>query len=207
VKNKPNVTTNFGPRLILYQDVALFAGGDGNMYAFNSKSGETLWSAPHAKSGYESPEDLMVAGGLVWNSPNTKTGDTGVLTGRNPRTGEVKVEFPPDVNTYWFHHRCYISKATDKFVMSSRTGVEFVDLKNKSWDINHWVRGGCLYGVMPANGLMYTPPHDCFCYPEAKLFGFNALAPATASRAVPKVISEENRLERGPASAPAAATN
>ncbi len=199
VKNKANVTTNFGPRLILYQGVVLFAGGDHNMHAFSSKNGETLWTAPHAQSGYQSPEDLLVAGGLVWNAPTTSTGDTGTLTGRNPKTGEVKVEFPNEVNTYWFHHRCYIAKATDNFFMSSRTGVEFVDFKKKSWEINHWVRGGCLYGVMPANGLLYTPPHDCFCYPEAKLFGFNALAPATASRKPPQNVTEENRLERGPA--------
>ncbi len=199
VKHKPDVTTNFGPRLILYKNVVLFAGGDRNMHAFSTKNGEKLWTAPHGKSGYESPEDLMVAGGLVWNAPTTRTNDTGILTGRNPLTGEVKVEFPPDENTYWFHHRCYIAKATDNFIMPSRTGVEFVNLQKKDWEINHWVRGGCLYGVMPANGLLYTPPHDCFCYPEAKLFGFNALAPASASRDLPKNISDENRLEKGPA--------
>lgn len=197
VKHKPDVTTNFGPRMLLYKDVVLFAGGDRNMYAFSSKDGQTLWTAPHAQSGYQSPEDLLVARGLVWNAPTTKTGDSGKLTGRDPRTGEVKVEFPNEVDTYWFHHRCYIAKATENFFMPSRTGVEFVDLKKQNWDIHHWVRGGCLYGVMPANGLLYTPPHDCFCYPEAKLFGFNALAPASDSRQLPKTISEKNRLERG----------
>ena len=60
--------------------------------------------------------------------------------------------------------------------MPSRTGIEFVDPDKEHWDIHHWVRGGCLYGVMPCNGLTYAPPHNCACYPEAKLFGFNALA-------------------------------
>ena len=41
------------------------------------------------------------------------------------------------------------------------TGIEFVDIKQHEWNINHWVRGGCLYGVMPCNGLTYAPPHDC----------------------------------------------
>ncbi|MCA9071142.1 MAG: PQQ-binding-like beta-propeller repeat protein, partial [Planctomycetaceae bacterium] len=199
VKNKDDVTTNFGPRMVLYKDVVLFAGGDRNMYAFSAKDGQTLWTAPHAQSGYQSPEDLLVARGLVWNAPTTKTGDSGTLTGRDPHTGEVKVEFPNEVDTYWFHHRCYIAKATENFFMPSRTGVEFVDLKKQNWDIHHWVRGGCLYGVMPANGLLYTPPHDCFCYPEAKLFGFNALAPESASREVPKNVSDADRLQRGPA--------
>ena len=35
--------------------------------------------------------------------------------------------FPPNVDTYWFHHRCYIAKATDNFLMPSRTGIEFID--------------------------------------------------------------------------------
>jgi outer membrane protein assembly factor BamB len=114
-------------------------------------------------------------------------------------TGEVKNEFPPNVDTYWFHHRCYIAKATDKYLIPSRTGIEFVDHANQDWDINHWVRGGCLYGVMPCNGLLYAPPHNCACYPEAKLFGMNALAPATASRELPKEVSDGGRLELGPA--------
>ena len=150
-----------------------------------STTGKELWNAPHAQSGYQSPEDLLVAGGLVWNAPTTRTQDTGVFTGRDPKTGEAKVEFPPDVNTYWFHHRCYIAKATDNFIIPSRTGIEFVDLKKQNWDINHWVRGGCLYGVMPCNGLVYAPPHNCACYPEAKLYGMNALAPTSPTRQIP----------------------
>jgi outer membrane protein assembly factor BamB len=196
---RSSITMNFGPKLVLYEGVVLFAGGDRTMRAYDGKKGEVLWTAPHPQSGYLSPEDLLVVGGLVWSAPTTSTGDTGVYTGRDPRTGEAKIEFPPDLTTYWFHHRCYIAKATDNFLIPSRTGIEFVDYTKKDWIINHWVRGGCLYGVMPCNGLLYAPPHDCFCYPEAKLFGFNALAPATPSRQPPREVSDEGRLERGPA--------
>ncbi len=119
---------------------------------------------------------MLVSGGLLWSAPLTSTGDSGIYVGRDPVTGEVKKEFPPTVETYWFHHRCYIAKATEKFLMPSRTGIEFIDHEKEDWDINHWVRGGCLYGVLPANGLTYAPPHNCACYPEAKLYGFNALA-------------------------------
>tara|TARA_B100000676_G_scaffold63020_1_gene62391 strand:+ start:2814 stop:6668 length:3855 start_codon:yes stop_codon:yes gene_type:complete len=192
------VRFNFGPKLVAYDGVVLYAGGDRLMKAFDSKTGKQLWEAPHARGGYQSPEDVLVMQGMVWSAPTTSGRDTGVFTGRDLRTGEVKVEFPPNVSTYWFHHRCYIAKATDNFLMPSRTGIEFVDPSTKDWDINHWVRGGCLYGVMPANGLTYAPPHNCACYPEAKLFGFNALAPAAPSRKLGKV-NELNRLEKGPA--------
>jgi len=163
-----------------------------------ASTGEILWTAPHAQSGYKSPEDLLVVDGLVWSAPTTSGRDTGNLTGRDPRTVEVKIEFPPNVSTYWFHHRCYIAKATDNYIMPSRTGVEFVDFRNQDWLINHWVRGGCLYGIMPANGLIYAPPHNCACYPEAKLYGLNALA-AKSDWQPPIEVEDESRLTTGPA--------
>ena len=195
------VTMNFGPKLVVHDGVVLFAGGDRKMTAFSANDGSTLWTSAHAQSGYQSPEDVLVAGNLVWNAPTTRTQDTGVFTGRDLKTGKVIQEFPPNVSTYWFHHRCYIAKATDRFLMPSRTGIEFVDFEKQDWDINHWVRGGCLYGIMPANGLVYAPPHNCACYPEAKLYGFNALAPrrddSTTNAPTPR--SAKDRLETGPA--------
>lgn len=199
VTRRQSFTFNFGPRLVVHENVVLYAGGDGKMISVDSKSGEQLWGASFPNSGYQSPQDLMVVGGLVWLAPLTSGKDSGVYTGRDPRTGEIKKEFPPDVDTYWFHHRCYIAKATDNFLMPSRTGIEFVDPDKEHWDINHWVRGGCLYGVMPCNGLTYAPPHNCACYPEAKLFGFNSLAPTAPTRPIPANVPERGRLEKGPA--------
>lgn len=196
---RSQMTMNFGPKLVIYEDVVLFAGGDRSMRSFSLETGKELWKAHHDKSAYDSPEDLLVVGGLVWSAPTTATKDSGVFTGRNPKTGEVKSTFPPNVKTYWFHHRCYMAKATDRFLLPSRTGIEFVDYKKKDWNINHWVRGGCLYGIMPCNGLVYTPPHDCACYPESKLFGLNALAAESDSLKLPQNIPDAGRLEKGPA--------
>ncbi len=183
VSRKRTMTFNFGPKLVIHKDVLLYAGGERTMVALNAKTGKELWTSPHERGGYQSPEDLLVQKDLIWSAPLTSGKDSGVFTGRNFRTGETEKSFPPDVTTYWFHHRCYIAKATENFLMPSRTGIEFVDTAKEHWDIHHWVRGGCLYGVMPCNGLTYAPPHNCACYPEAKLYGFNALAPATGSRA------------------------
>ncbi|HIK93794.1 MAG TPA: methyltransferase domain-containing protein [Planctomycetes bacterium] len=199
VTRRKTFTFNFGPRMVAYEDVVLYSGGDGKMISVDAATGKELWSAKHPNSGYQSPQDLMVLKGLVWCAPTTAGKDSGVFTGRDPRTGEVIKEFAPDVDTYWFHHRCYIAKATDNFLMPSRTGIEFVDPEKEHWDIHHWVRGGCLYGVMPCNGLTYAPPHNCACYPEAKLFGFNALAPFAPTRPVPGEVSEVGRLELGAA--------
>ena len=187
---------NYGPRIVVRDKVVLYAGGDGKKMGIDAENGDTIWSSEDPRSGYRSPQDLLVSGGLLWSAPLTSSRDSGVYVGRDPLTGEVKREFPPTVETYWFHHRCYIAKATEKFLMPSRTGIEFIDHGKEEWDINHWVRGGCLYGVLPANGLTYAPPHNCACYPEAKIYGFNALA-ATGSD--PVMIAEGARLERGPA--------
>jgi len=195
---RPLFEYNFGPRLILHSNVVLYAGGDGAMKGFDSSTGKELWEAPHAKSGYRSPEDLILTGGLVWNAPDTSGSMSGEFTGRDPFTGEVKSRFAPDIDTFWFHHRCYIAKATERFIIPSRTGIEFVDFNAKHWEINHWVRAACLYGSLPANGLLYAGPHNCACYTEAKLDGLNCLAPHRASQA-PSLLPDDQRLERGPA--------
>jgi len=203
----------YAPILVVYKGVVLFSGGEtaglqtGSWYtsgkdtmtALSAQSGEVLWTAYHPPSGYRSPEDLLVANGLVWTGETTSGRAVGVFTGRDPFTGEVKSEFPPDVETYWFHHRCYRGKATDNYLLMSRAGTEFIDVRNEKWIPHHWVRGACLYGIMPANGMLYNPPHPCACYLESKLYGFNAVAPALAGPRVPERAENAPPLEKGPA--------
>ena len=169
------------------------------MTAFAAEDGRTLWTAPHHRGGHMSPDDMLVIGGLVWSGAIANGSDSGTFTGRDLHTGEVKMEFPPDIRIDWFHHRCYRSRATDKYFIASRTGIEFIDLQAEHWDVNHWVRGGCLYGFMPANGLTYAPPHSCGCFLESKLFGLNALSADSPGRRLPKFLPDKARLERGPA--------
>ncbi len=198
----------FVPSLVVYKDVVLWAGGEemiphrggeDTMTALAAETGKTLWNAPHAPSGYQSAEDLLVAGGLVWTGATTNGGYDGVFRGHDPHTGEVKKEFPPDVEAYWFHHRCYRGKATEKYLLMSRTGIEFLDLDKESWSLHHWTRGACLTGIMPANGMIYAPEHDCACYPEAKTYAFAALAPDSKSLSAIRAAADDRRLERGPA--------
>lgn len=191
---------NFAPRVMLHGDVVLYAGGDGVMKGINADTGKDMWTAPHEKSGYRSLEDVIVSQGLVWNAGTTSGNQTGEYRGFDPITGELKKSFFPDVpeGTYWFHHRCYMAKATEKYLMPSRTGLEFVDMEKKHWDLNHWVRGACLYGVMPANGLTYAGPHNCACYPEAKLDGMAVLA-SDPRYPMPADTPDAERLVKGPA--------
>ncbi len=198
----------FGPTLVVYRDVILFAGGEkvqkhkggrDTMTALSADTGKILWTSAHPPSGYDSPEDVLVADGLVWTAALTNKRDAGAFTGRDPKTGEIKREFPPDQGDRMPHHRCHRAKATDRFILASRTGIECIDVRSGRWTRDYWVRGTCLYGIMPANGLTYAPPHSCACYILAKLNGFNALASTSSRQPVPEQVSDEDRLERGPA--------
>jgi len=206
VKRRSPIPTSFAPTLVAYQDVVLFSGGDRTMTSLSANTGRTLWTAEHPRGGHYSPEDILVVDGLAWAGAiagdKDYTGiitDSGILTGRDPHTGEVKKEFPVDSDVYFMHHRCYRARATDQYLLTSRTGIEFVDSKTGHWMVHHWVRGGCLYGFMPANGLLYTTPHPCACYLGAKLSGFCALAPAGNEDHGQPVAEMKPRLQCGPA--------
>ena len=213
VERSEEIRSFYLPILVLYDNVVLFSGGEtaglqtGSWYtsgkdtltALSAETGELLWTAYHPPSGYRSPEDLLVANGLVWTGETTSGRAVGVFTGRDPQTGEIKSEFAPDVDTYWFHHRCYRGKATDNYLLMARTGTEFIDVRNQHWTPHHWFRGACLYGVMPANGLIYGPQHPCACYLETKQYGFNALAPASSGPRIRDDALAKERLQRGPA--------
>jgi len=198
---RENMGYVYGPTLVAYDDVILFADGrlKRKIHGLAKKDGKLLWEAPHYAAGHSgSPEDLMVADGLVWCGKIAGGGTSGVFTGRDPKTGDVKREFEPDIKTYWFHHRCYRAKATDEYFLASRNGIEFVDIKNKTWEAHHWVRGACSYGIMPCNGLIYAPPAPCACYLDTKMSGFCALAPSSQRR-LSESASPAQRLVKGPA--------
>jgi outer membrane protein assembly factor BamB len=198
--------TAYSPRLVVSGDVLVFSMGGqgdfvaGSMMALSAVDGKKLWDAPQPLSGHYSPEDIFVIDGLVWTGNIAFSGeDTGSYIGRDLHSGEVVSEFPCDADVYWFHQRCYPSKATEKYILPSRTGLEFVDLEQEHWNINHYTRGGCFYGIMPSNGLVYTPPNACACYLEAKLEGFGALGGAQASEPDLEKEAAKDRLEKGPA--------
>ncbi|MFP4058661.1 MAG: PQQ-binding-like beta-propeller repeat protein [Candidatus Brocadiia bacterium] len=195
VSRQRAIPTKYGCILVVSGDVVLFAGGDRKMWGLSAKDGQVLWTGTHHRGGHNSPEDLLVLDGVAYSGEIAGGRHSGVFTGYDVRSGEVRNEFQPDVDIYWFHHRCYRSKATDRYILTSRTGIEFVDPKARHWEPHHWVRGGCLYGIMPANGMVYAPPHSCACYIQAKLYGLNALAPGP----VPEPRPASPRLEKGPA--------
>jgi len=111
-------------------------------------------------------------------------------------TGEKMPSLP--VKNLWspqHHHRCYPNKATSRYVIGAEEGLEYLALKDQSHSRNNWLRGSCSLGIMPANGMTYVPPDQCFCSPGVKLLGLNAL---TGAKDSPPVASPQDRLLKGP---------
>ncbi len=216
---RDKMPTYFAPTLVAAPGAVLYAGGEdwkehagshGLMTCLDAATGKTKWQRPHLPSGYQSPQDIFVIGDRVWcGSTNSKPGEfdkrypkespsTGEFVSYNLETGEPEKTLPRDADCYWFHHRCHRAKATENFFLTSRTGIEMIDVDTGQWSLHHWVRGACLYGIMPANGLIYAPPHPCACYPEAKLTGFNVLAGPRGRSSIADLPRAE-RLQKGPA--------
>jgi len=189
----------------------------GTLYAFDAKTGRPMWNRHYGGWGHDTQPDVFVVNGTVWVHEDAKAEfpSTGrsvnplnmdqidyAIQGLDLRTGELRKRFSTrEIFEIEHHHRCYRNKITEQFLMSSRRGVEFVDLSSGENYLNHWVRSGCLLGNLPCNGLLYVAPHPCWCYIEAKLTGFLALAPAGPSESEPSGAPEpsENKLQRGPA--------
>ncbi|MFH1719954.1 MAG: PQQ-binding-like beta-propeller repeat protein [Planctomycetota bacterium] len=166
----------------------------GMLYAFNAQDGTQMWKHPYGGWGHCTQPDVFVVGQTVWTHVNAETEfgsawgsgfrakDPSVVDYRiqaiDLRTGELQRELSTkEIFNVGHHHRCYRNKITERFLMSCRRGVEFVDFSTGENYQNHWVRSGCLLGYLPCNGLLYVTPHPCSCYINAKLIGFNALAP------------------------------
>jgi outer membrane protein assembly factor BamB len=169
----------------------------GEILAFSAETGEKLWTAP-CHEGFNSPVDVFVIDGKVWSSVLAWGRQPGLTDVLDLHTGEVTTKRSQDQKKYTLgfgHARCYRHKATTRYLLHGRAGIEFVDLSADRITADHWVRGACQYGILPCNGLIYAPSHSCACYITAKLSGFNALS---GHRALPP-REEPEVLEKGPA--------
>lgn len=195
---------------MIVRDGVVIHASPSRLGAFDAGTGKLLWSQPKKYIGHLWYEwkDVFVIDGLVWTwSADLEQGPIGAgakkdrelwprsVNGYDLRTGELKKSVLLG-STFKanHHHRCYRNKATERFILASRRGSEFIDLAEGQHTIHNWVRGTCHVGMMPANGLQYAPPHPCVCYLEEKLNGMNVLAPAR-----PDAESIQSPLDRGPA--------
>ena len=165
------------------------------LLALSAETGELLWNRKCTNWAHGSAPDLFVIDNTVW----TFSEDGFTALGLDPASGKIKketsVEKAMDIG---HHHRCYQNRATTRYILSSRRGVEFIDPNNGDILLNHWIRGMCRVGVLPSNGLLYVPPNACGCYTKAKISGLNALAAGSLPKYASRPSIDDTRLERGP---------
>jgi outer membrane protein assembly factor BamB len=182
-----------GPRLVLCGDHIVFSPM-GSISAISAKTGKVLWAVKgKPRSGHLSLEDFYVLGDKIWV---LQRANKGAFTVYSLADGKKLEEFSNPIKSFYIHQRCYPGRATRKVLLPPMMGIQVYELESNKWFNNHWVRGACIYGVMPANGMVYSTPHACACYYQSKLNGFNALAPEPQPAKAPP--ADKRRL-KGPA--------
>jgi len=193
-----SVSTGGTLRVVYSDGVLLFAAGT-KLSAFTAQDGSPLWNGSLMKTSHHCPEDLFVIDGAIWSVNTGKPQESGThFKVMDLHTGEIEKDFVAEnLPGFPMHPRCYPSKATTKYIMTNGMGTEFYRVGGDSVDINNVVRGSCIYGVMPSNGLLYKPPDTCACYYQSKLEYLCALAPKSPDGE--HFTPEAERLEKGPA--------
>jgi len=182
----------------VYSDGVLVIAVGTRVTAFSAADGKQLWTGSLLHSSHHCPNDLFIIDGLAWSANTGTPQKKGThLKAIDIHTGAVKKDFTAEnLPAFPMHPRCYPSRATTQYLITNGMGAEFYRLGDTKLQIYNYVRGSCVYGVMPCNGLLYKPPDSCCCYYQSKLEHFCALSPASA---LDKRPSEAARLEKGPA--------
>jgi len=182
-----------GPRLVIHKDRVLFSPLK-EICAISAKTGDILWTVKNKPvSGHFSLEDFYVIDDKVWTLQRK---NIGAFTTYGLADGAKLAEYSNPIESFYIHQRCYPGRATVKYQLPPIMGTPVYDMAADTWTNNHWFRGGCVYGMMPANGMVYATPSACACYYQSKLNGFNAVAPQAQSAKAPPA---GQRLTKGPA--------
>jgi outer membrane protein assembly factor BamB/SAM-dependent methyltransferase len=184
--------TQLRPAMVVAQPDTVLVVQSQAVWALSAETGEVRWKSPGVQIRGRSP-DLFVVEGRVWyGRPH--------FHARDLVTGEVVQKLDlQQVLKSGHHRRCYADRATVNFMISGERGSEFLALCDDDHSRHNWFRGPCIQGMLPANGLFYVPPHQCFCYPAVRMDGFFALAAADGDSRLSAKPSVPPRLEQGPA--------
>jgi len=152
--------------------------------AFSAKDGKLLWQT--ASGAHWTP----VVDGLLWCGGKK----------HDPLTGEVKGNLAHGIGG----QGCTPSTIVNGVLTQSR-GCSYVQLppdndpaKGKAEGFRYTgARGGCMEGMVPANGMFYTAQNNCGCAP-GHVYGFLAVGP---SGEWPKAddFARPRSVEKGPA--------
>ena len=141
------------------------------IYAMDAKDGKMLWKHEFIPFGHFKQARALMINDRVYITTGTNYSKS-LCKALDLRTGKLIEQFKT------IPHHCFPPVATQTYLLSGE--MTLTDLKTLKADTNRITKSACgrYAGVIPANGLIYTTPKGCVCFPM--LNGFNALAPAKA---------------------------
>ena len=162
--------SNGSPDLVLVQDDILVVADSKGNHGVSATDGQHLWSYTYPRIGHGgSYKKVLSMNGLFWiHTANTQESGQYAWEGLDPQKGEVvkRVVQPAD---YRINHRCSVDVATTRYFMCG--SMDFADLVTGNYEHFGAARNSCAQASMlPANGLLYTFPHACGCYPMMRGF-------------------------------------
>lgn len=192
--------------LVAFEVSSLTDHDAGNtLHLFSAGTGEALWEKTFAPGmnhmrqvrAMFTPSGLWIVHG---GKENTRTKETTTRTpvqvsSLDPKTGEVFKTHPAGLA------HCFPPVATVKHLFSGV--LDLTDMDTGQYVVNPITKANCSRegGWVPANGLVYTTPKHCTCWPMLR--GYVALAPAAPHRetVAKKPLDQlEFPLIKGPAS-------
>lgn len=180
---------------LVISDNVVYSNEGKKLVTYSLRDGHEKWQSD-IKANYEKSADLLVVGGVAW------TGGAGAPTRHDPETGRTTKTIKQVMNGPMSHDRCYRNFITEKYFINSKTGgADFLNLRTGQEFPNHWVRGTCGMGVLPANGMLYAPPWSCQCSMGVMIQNFNALYTEQNLKTPDQMIEVKRKVQliKGPA--------
>jgi len=158
------------PTLVLAQEGIVVAAGTSGNHGISADDGSHLWSYDYPRIGHGgSYLKVLVMNGLLWiHTASTEGTKLYAWEGLEPTSGRVQRRLvqPADFS---LKHRCNYDVATSRMIMCG--SMDFADYETGDYHHFNAARNSCATaGVVPANGILYTFPHGCGCFPMLRGF-------------------------------------
>jgi len=197
-------------RTVLAKDLLVFEvstlndhDADNGIHVVVADTGKHLWSRNYppgmnhtrqARAMFLGDDLWILHGGKVNTADKSKMERQKVqVSALDPRTGRTRVTYPAGLA------HCFPPVATPKYMFAGE--LDMTDLTSGQVVANRITKANCSRenGWVPANGLVYTTPKHCTCWPMLR--GYVAMAPASIeeSPANKPVAELEFIVERGTA--------
>lgn len=158
---------------------------------YSGETGRNLWNVDYKPGMTHFQESrAFFAGGLVWLE-----GEKSKCTGHDPLTGREMKQW----NSRGLH--CAAPVATEKFLIAPE--LEFTNLETGVQNRSRMVKSACRIAFVPANGLLYTFPVQCECFPMlrgyiglAQSYGVELKTPRLVASAAS--VAKETRADEWP---------